>query len=125
MDDEPMLRDIMGKMLSRIGHEVDFAKDGAEAIELYKRAMESGQAFDAVILDLTNKSGMGGIEAVRKLREIDPDVKAVVATGYSCHPVLTNYRQYGFCGAIAKPFSMDKLYKTVEEVLTPHHQTID
>ena len=118
MDDEPMLRDIIGRMLSRIGHEVDFAKDGAEAIGLYERERESGEPFDAVILGLTDKcGGMGGIETIAKLRGIDPDVKALITTGFSGHPVLTHYRQYGFRGAFAKPFTMDELCKAVEEVL--------
>ncbi|NQU15009.1 MAG: response regulator [Desulfobacteraceae bacterium] len=118
MDDEPMLRDIIGRMLSRIGHEVDFAKDGAEAIGLYERERESGEPFDAVILGLTDKcGGMGGMETIAKLRGIDPDVKALITTGFSGHPVLTHYRQYGFRGAFAKPFTMDELCKAVEEVL--------
>jgi len=118
MDDEPMLRDIIGRMLSRVRHEVAFAKDGVEAIGLYERESESGEPFDAVILGLTDKSGgMGGMETIAILRGIDPDVKALITTGYSGHSILTDYRQYGFRGAFAKPFTMDELYKAVEEVL--------
>jgi len=118
MDDEPMLRDIIGKMLSRIGYEVDFAKDGVEAIELYGRERKSGEPFDAVILGLTDKSGgMGGMETMAKLLGIDPDVKAIITTGFTGHSILTDYRQYGFQGAFAKPFTMDELSKVVGEVL--------
>lgn len=117
MDDEELVRDVNAALLSHAGYEVGLAVDGAEAIELYKKAMESGEPFDAVILDLTNQFGMGGVETIGKLLEIDTDIKAIVATGYSADPILTRYARYGFRGAIAKPFSTDELYKTVEEVL--------
>jgi CheY-like chemotaxis protein len=117
MDDEPMVRDITGKMLSRAGYQVDFAGDGTAAIERYKRARESGEPFDAVILDLTNKSGMGGLEAIEILLQIDPGVRAIITTGYTYDPVLTHYRQCGFHGALAKPFTMDELYRTVKQVM--------
>ena len=51
MDDEKMVRDVAGQTLSRIGYEVGFAENGTEAIELYKKARNSGEPFDVVILD--------------------------------------------------------------------------
>ncbi|MEA3279673.1 MAG: ATP-binding protein, partial [Thermodesulfobacteriota bacterium] len=117
MDDEEMIRDIAGFMLSRLGYDAEFTADGAEAIELYKKAMESGWPFDAVILDLTNQFGMGGKKAVVKLLEIDPDVKALVSTGYSNDQVVSNFREYGFCGALPKPYSMETLDKGLKEVI--------
>jgi DNA-binding NtrC family response regulator len=65
----------------------------------------------------SKKNDREAMETIWKLREIDPDIKPVVATGYLTHPVLTDYRQYGFCGDTAKPFTMDELYKTVRELL--------
>ena len=117
MDDEEMIRNITGFMLSRLGCDAEFAADGAEAIKLYKKAMESGRPFDAVILDLTNQFGMGGKEAVVKLLEIDPNVKAIISTGYSNDPVLSNFKEYGFCGALPKPYSLEILDKGLEEVM--------
>jgi len=117
MDDEEMIRHVAGLMLSRLGHDAEFAKDGVEAIELYKKAKESGKPFDAVILDLTNEFGMGGKETIVKLLEIDPDVKAIISSGYSIDPVITNFRQYGFSGSMAKPYTGKELSHILDEVV--------
>ena len=117
MDDEEMVRKVIAALLGHIGYEVELAVDGVEAIEMYKGAMESGKAYEAVILDLTNKVGMGGVEAIERLLKIDPDVKAVVATGYSSDPILSNFREHGFCGSLSKPFTLDELKTTLSEVV--------
>jgi PAS domain S-box-containing protein len=117
MDDEEMVRDAAGEILRRIGYEVEFAKDGAEAIELYKKSKESGNPFDAVIVDLTIPGGMGGKEAIKKLLEIDPQVKAVVSSGYSIDPVMANFRKHGFRGVIAKPYKTKEISKLLHKVL--------
>ena len=117
MDDEEMLRDVSSAMLSQLGYEVKVAVDGIEAIEMYKKARESGEPYDAVILDLANNVGMGGVEAIRKLLEIDPEIRAIVATGYSFDPVVDNYGAYGFCGAMTKPFGMDELSRALKRAI--------
>ena len=118
MDDEKMIRNFAIRVLNRIGYESEVSIDGAEAIELYKKAKESGDPFDAVILDLTNQFGMGGKEAIEKLIEIDPDVKGIVSTGYSDDPVVTNFKKYGFCGTLTKPYSIDELSKALSDVIS-------
>jgi two-component system cell cycle sensor histidine kinase/response regulator CckA len=117
MDDEVALKKMIGRMLQKLGYESEFAKDGAEAIEIYKAAMESGMPYDAVILDLTIPGGMGGKEAIKKLLEIDPEVKAVVSSGYSDDPVLANFQEYGFKGMMPKPYESLSLGKVLHEVL--------
>ena len=117
MDDEEIIREVAGEMLKHFGYEVEFAKDGAEALEKYANAMKSGTSFDAVIMDLTIPGGMGGKEAVKKLIEIDPDVKAIVSSGYSSDPVMTNFRQHGFAGIITKPYQVSELSEQVKNVL--------
>ena len=119
MDDEKMVKDVAGKMLSRIGYEVEFAGDGALAIELYKKAKDSPEPFDVVILDLTVPGGMGGMKTIERLKKIDPDVKAVVSSGYAEDPVMTDFKKYGFSGSIGKPYSMSELEKAVDEVMKP------
>lgn len=116
MDDENMIRDLAKQMLSRCGYDVELAKDGVEAIELYKRAMNSGKSFDVVILDLTVKGGMGGKGAVKKILEIDPQVKAIVSSGYYDDPVMTDFRQYGFIEALSKPYAMKDLSDTFDKI---------
>ncbi|HEX9830720.1 MAG TPA: response regulator, partial [Thermodesulfobacteriota bacterium] len=100
-----------------IGCEVEFAIDGQEAIELYKRARESEKSFDAVILDLTVPGAMGGKDAMKILLQIDPDVRAIVSSGYSNDPVMTEFSEYGFSGVVAKPYKIDELSEALHKVI--------
>ncbi|MBW2358928.1 MAG: PAS domain S-box protein [Deltaproteobacteria bacterium] len=117
MDDEEMIRNICGQMLSHLGYEVVLSKDGAEAIEAYEKAMKSGKPFDVVILDLTVRGGIGGKETISKLVEIDPGVKGIVSSGYSDNPVISDCKSYGFSGAIAKPYRVDELGRALHGVI--------
>lgn len=117
MDDERMLREMAVDMLEALGYKAESAKDGAEAIEMYSKAIGSEKPYDAVILDLTIPGGVGGKEAVKKLLEIDPELKAIVFSGYSDSPVMSNYREYGFKGVMAKPFDFQTLGTVLNEVL--------
>jgi PAS domain S-box-containing protein len=117
MDDEEIIREVAGEMLSKIGYEVEYARDGAEAIEMYMRAKQNNTPFDAVIMDLTIPGGMGGKEAIERLKEIDPQVKAIVSSGYSNDPVMSEFRRYGFSGFVAKPYRIEDLNKTMHEVI--------
>lgn len=118
MDDEEMIRNISQHMLRRRGYKPEVAKDGAEAIECYQGAMDSGKPFDAVILDLTVKGGIGGKEAVKTLLKINPQVKAVVSSGYSNHPEMTDFKTYGFTGVLTKPYKMKDLADVLNTVIT-------
>ena len=96
MDDEEMLNDLIKTMLQHLGYEVDIATDGETAIDLYSEALESGSDYDVIILDLTVKGGMGGGKAIRKLLYLNPNVKAIVSSGYSSDPIMLDYAAYGF-----------------------------
>ena len=109
MDDEKMVRTIAGKMLVRLGCDVAMANDGRQAIDLYRQALEEKKPFDAVILDLTVKRGMGGKETLKRLQELDPAVRAFVSSGYSTDPVITGFQHYGFMGALPKPYALKDL----------------
>jgi CheY-like chemotaxis protein len=117
MDDEETIRELVGDILSQIGYEAAFARDGDEAIERYKKARETGRPFAAVIMDLTIPGGMGGKEAIQQLRAIDPEVKGIVSSGYSNDPVMADFRAYGFMGVIAKPYRPSELSDVVHRVL--------
>ena len=104
MDDEEDIRDVCQDLLTELGYQVVGAADGEEAIEHYQQALRAGQPFDLVLLDLTIPGGMGGKETVQRLIELDPKVKAIVASGYSADPVMADHKAYGFFGVLQKPF---------------------
>jgi PAS domain S-box-containing protein len=117
MDDEERIRDIAGEMLARLGYEVALASTGEQAVALYTQAAESGHPFDAVILDLTVRGGMGGQAAIQQLSAVDPDVVAIVSSGYSNDPVMADFRRYGFSGVVAKPYRFEEMNATLQQVL--------
>jgi two-component system cell cycle sensor histidine kinase/response regulator CckA len=118
MDDEEIVRGVLGRILERFGYEAAFSRDGMEAIDTYRAAMESGNPFDAVIMDLTVTGGMGGRDAIELLRLVDPNVVAIVSSGYSDDFVMSEYRKYGFDGVIAKPYRADELSEVLAKVLS-------
>jgi signal transduction histidine kinase len=117
MDDEKMIVKLTSLILSRLGYEAEFAADGSEAVEMYQAAMAADRPYDAVILDLTVRGGMGGKEAIRNLITLDPEVKAIVSSGYSDDPVMEDYQKYGFKGVVVKPFSIYELSEKLNHVL--------
>lgn len=116
MDDEASVRKTACEMLTFLGYEVESAADGSEAIRLYEEAFQSGHAFDVVIFDLTVRGGMGGKAAVAELLKINPDVKAIVSSGYSSD-MLADYKKYGFCDVIAKPYRLQEMGNVLSNVL--------
>jgi PAS domain S-box-containing protein len=117
MDDEEIVRKVTGAMLGSLGYEVDFAEHGEEAIEQVQNAVEAGRPFDVLIMDLTIPGGMGGKEAMTKLREMDPGIRAVVSSGYSNDPVMADFRSYGFSAVLTKPYEIRVLSETVRTVM--------
>jgi len=117
MDDEEALRTLLVQFLVRFGHEVQSARDGAEAIDLYQAAQASGRGFDLVLLDLTVVSGMGGEETARSLKELDPSAKLIASSGYSDSPVMSSFRDYGFVDVLPKPWVASELDEVVRRVL--------
>lgn len=117
MDDEEAIREVVEAILQQMGHEVELAKDGEMAIEVYERAKGVSHPFDVVILDLTVRGGMGGQEAIRTLLRIDPTVKAIVMSGYADDPVVLEHERHGFKGALKKPFSAGELQEITFRVM--------
>ena len=117
MDDDPDVRDAIVTVLRRGGYEVEATADGEAAVRRYEEALASGRRFDAVLLDLTVPGAMGGLEAVEVLQTRDPDVRAIVTSGYSNDPVMANYQIYGFRAVVAKPFLPEDLLDTMAGVL--------
>ncbi len=117
MDDEERIRELAGEMLGILGFEVVMAKDGAEAVELYRAHLNSSNPFTLVIMDLTVPGGLGGAEAIKLLLEMDPNVKAIVSSGYSNDPIMAEYKRYGFSGVVGKPYNVKELSNVLARVL--------
>lgn len=117
MDDEKLITDLASEFLSEEGFEVAVAADGAEAVEKYRQALAAGQKFDVVITDLTVPGGMGGKEAMRLLLSLDPEVKAIVSSGYSSDAVMSSFLEFGFKAVMPKPYQAATLLKIVQDVL--------
>jgi PAS domain S-box-containing protein len=116
MDDDEAVLQVSSKMLQRLGYRVETAAEGNEAVAKYQAAMAAGAPFDAVLLDLVVAGGMGGRETLETLKEIDPPVKAVVASGYSDDPVMGQYAKHGFGAMISKPYRLEDLEAALDAV---------
>lgn len=117
LDDEEPIRRLATAMLKHLGFETIAVSDGADAIRTYAAARHEGRPFKLVILDLTIPGGVGGEETIRELRRIDPEVCAIVSSGYSNNPVLSDHRAFGFKGMVSKPYELNDLALVVEELL--------
>ncbi len=118
MDDEEMLRIFTRKMLNKLGYAVETAANGEEVLERYREALDSGEHFDVVILDLSISGGMGGKETMKLLQELDPDVAGIVTSGYFTDPVMSEYAKYGFRARLNKPFFVEEMQEALAIALS-------
>jgi signal transduction histidine kinase len=117
MDDEEVIRNLLRELLETLGYTVECVQDGAEAVAVYQRAQAARQPFAAVILDYTIPGSIGGLETLNRLRALDPQVKALISSGYANNPVMANWAYYGFSGVVAKPYTMAQLQEALHNVL--------
>jgi len=119
MDDQEPLLQMVRRMLNSMGYEdIVCVTDGSYAIETYQESLDSGNPFDIVILDLTVPGGMGGLRTIIELLKIDPKVKAIVSSGYSSDPIMSNYEDYGFCGVVPKPYPKSQLSEVLNMIFS-------
>lgn len=121
LEDDAPIRRLMSATLRRGGHEVVETADGSETILEYREALESGNRFDLFISDLTIENGLGGVETMKQIREMDPDVLAIVSSGYSDAAAMANPAAFGFRGVLPKPYAPSQLREIVNQVLASHH----
>lgn len=117
MDDDKIMLDMVGLMLERLGHCADYAFDGQEAIDKYRNALQSKTPYAAVILDLIVPIGMGGRETMQMLLELDPQIKAIISSGYVHNSVVEDYQHYGFKDVLIKPYRASNLKKVLDSLL--------
>jgi two-component system cell cycle sensor histidine kinase/response regulator CckA len=117
MDDDEMVAESAAEGLRSFGYEVETATDGGAACLMYEKAMVSGRPFEAVVIDLTVQGGMGGAETIKRLKKLDPDVRAIVASGYSDDPVMSRHADYGFRTVITKPYMLEELVRALQRLI--------
>ncbi len=116
LDDNREILVAMEEALRLMGYQVEITMDGNEAINRYQQALESGEPFQAVVMDLTIPCGMGGVEVLRRLQTMNPAIKAVVSSGYANDPILADYARYGFVSAVVKPFYFEELHEILQRI---------
>ncbi len=117
MDDEEPIRKMAERLMKRMGFEFEAVVDGTEAIERYRSARDAGHPFDLVVMDLTIPGGMGGKEAISILQKYDPEVRAIVSSGYSSDLAMSDFRKHGFRGMVAKPYDISELSAVIGSVM--------
>ena len=104
LDDERLVARAGEKLLARGGHEVEVVATGEAAVAAWRRAREEGRPFDVGLFDLTVVGGLGGGEAIRRIREFDPHARAIACSGYFDDDVMASPGAFGFAGALPKPY---------------------
>jgi signal transduction histidine kinase/ActR/RegA family two-component response regulator len=117
MDDEETIRELGTRVLQRAGYEVTAVADGAAALQEFRTARQAGRPYALAILDLTVPGGMGGREAIERMRQTDPGMRAIVSSGYSNDPVMAHHREHGFSAVVPKPYDIEQLLGAVRQVL--------
>lgn len=109
MDDEDFIREVVSVMLHDMGYAVLTARNGEETLAMCEDVKDRGEDFRAAILDLTVRSGMGGKETARLMRERYPRLPIFASSGYSDDPVMSTPEEYGFSDSIKKPYRIHDL----------------
>ena len=117
LEDDPLVRSLITRNLTSQGFEVTETPEGSETIRRYQEAMDQGRIYDLVVLDLTIPNGLGGVRTMERLRQLDPNVLAIVSSGYSDDPVMAKPAAYGFSAVLPKPYEPADLLRLVKSVL--------
>ena len=117
LDDEEAICMLVSSVLDAAGFEVTTATSVADALRLCGEAMQTAAPFSLVICDLSLPGDADGITALKQLHMIDPNLKSIVSSGYDSDPVMRDCRKFGFTAAMAKPYDVNRLVRTVGNVL--------
>jgi len=116
VDDDAFVLKTIEKMLDFLQFTYVCTRSGEEGIKIYKEALKNKKPFNIIILDLTIPGGIGGKEIIEKLKKINPNIKAIVSSGYSNDPVMANYKNYGFCDVLSKPYTVEELSAVLNRI---------
>jgi two-component system, cell cycle sensor histidine kinase and response regulator CckA len=114
MDDEQSIIEPYGKLLEMKGYIVYTAYNGEQAVAVCREVVSSPQRVDVAVIDLTIPEGMGGLETVARIKEIDPDIRAIASTGHFRECLTDEYKKHGFVGILPKPYVLKELIEAIE-----------
>ncbi|TDU71048.1 serine/threonine protein kinase [Prosthecobacter fusiformis] len=117
LEDDLLLRQLIVRNLKNEGFEIVETGDGVDTVRCYSDALLANQPFDLVLIDLTIPMGMGGAQAMEMLRQMDPQVDAIVSSGNRHDPTMLDPGDFGFAGVLPKPYDSSALLSVVNQVL--------
>jgi len=117
MDEDDTVARVGKDILEYLGYDVTLVADGKAAVAVYEKPLYDGRPFDAVILDLTVRSGMGAVWTLNRLRQLDPRVKVVVSSGFATDPVIERYPEHGFDAVIVKPYNVREIERIIKRLI--------
>ena len=118
MDDDAAVRTFLRRTLDHAGYDCVEVADGEQAVVRFAEAVRSGARFDLVLLDLTIPGKAAGHEVLAHLKAVDPNIRAILNSGYSDDDVIANHEAYGFSGRLRKPIDARRLTAEVARVRT-------
>ena len=117
VDDELTMQVLASTILQKLGHEAESVASGEEAVEKYEEAYEEGNQFSVVVMDLALPGGISGLEASIAIKQIDPNAKIIVSSGYLEQQARGAALEHGFAGMLPKPYTADRLASELRWVL--------
>lgn len=117
LEDEKMIRRLIRATLENGGIKVHETAEGQATIDAYRKSQTDGNPYDLLIMDLSIEDGMGGVESMSRIKELDPNVRAIVSSGYSDDPAMANPAAYGFSAVLPKPYQPQELLLMVREMV--------
>jgi len=117
LDDEDLILELAMEILKVLGFNAVGVNNSQDAINEFKKAIDESSPFDLVLFDMTLAEDMNGVDVLKEIKKIDPDIKAIISTGYSADDISEEPEKYGFHASIPKPYSINKLKEVLEQVL--------
>ncbi|MDI1471705.1 response regulator [Thermodesulfovibrio sp. 1176] len=115
IEDNGLVGETLKAMLEFLGFDVVVAEDGYKAKEQFKSAIELNNPFDVVFVDLVLPE-IPGSKVFEKLKEIDPNIKAIISSGYSDDTTIKEYEKLGFKGILNKPYTIEELREILKKL---------